>query len=181
MILIQYGPPFPPHLELLHNQQWYGLVQSTCSTTSVAFPSSTMPWSGYSQPAPPHQCSISIINSGLVWANKVSLSCHIWVLNLHHRHICSLILHHQELFGPGKVPVRTVLHDFLINNITISNILPRSFGMHFNTCSTERSQGSGVITVRNSSSLCAVSDVEVLLYVHRNRRFIRDGSPGRPP
>ena len=23
--------------------------------------------------------------------------------------------------------------------------------------------------------------VEVLLYVHRNRRFIRDGSPGRPP
>ena len=24
-------------------------------------------------------------------------------------------------------------------------------------------------------------DVEVLLDVHRNRRFIRDGSPGRPP
>ena len=24
-------------------------------------------------------------------------------------------------------------------------------------------------------------DDEVLLYVHRNRRFIRDGSPGRPP
>ena len=23
--------------------------------------------------------------------------------------------------------------------------------------------------------------VEVLLYVHRNRRFIRDGSQGRPP
>ena len=23
--------------------------------------------------------------------------------------------------------------------------------------------------------------VEVLLYVHRNRRFIRDGSPGQPP
>ena len=23
--------------------------------------------------------------------------------------------------------------------------------------------------------------VEVLLYVHRNRRFIRDGSPGPPP
>ena len=23
--------------------------------------------------------------------------------------------------------------------------------------------------------------VEVLLYVHRNRRLIRDGSPGRPP
>ena len=23
--------------------------------------------------------------------------------------------------------------------------------------------------------------VEVLLYVHGNRRFIRDGSPGRPP
>ena len=23
--------------------------------------------------------------------------------------------------------------------------------------------------------------VEVLLYIHRNRRFIRDGSPGRPP
>ena len=25
------------------------------------------------------------------------------------------------------------------------------------------------------------NDVEVLLYVHRNRRLIRDGSPGRPP
>ena len=24
-------------------------------------------------------------------------------------------------------------------------------------------------------------EVEVLLHVHRNRRFIRDGSPGRPP
>ena len=24
-------------------------------------------------------------------------------------------------------------------------------------------------------------DVKALLYVHRNRRFIRDGSPGRPP
>ena len=24
-------------------------------------------------------------------------------------------------------------------------------------------------------------DEEVLLYVHRNRRLIRDGSPGRPP
>ena len=27
----------------------------------------------------------------------------------------------------------------------------------------------------------AVDLVEVLLYVHRNRRLIRDGSPGRPP
>ena len=26
-----------------------------------------------------------------------------------------------------------------------------------------------------------IDDVEVLLYVHRNCRFIRDGSPGRPP
>ena len=26
-----------------------------------------------------------------------------------------------------------------------------------------------------------VEVVEVLLYFHRNRRFIRDGSPGRPP
>ena len=26
-----------------------------------------------------------------------------------------------------------------------------------------------------------VGVVEVLLYVHRNRRFNRDGSPGRPP
>ena len=23
--------------------------------------------------------------------------------------------------------------------------------------------------------------LKVLLYVHRNRRFVRDGSPGRPP
>ena len=27
----------------------------------------------------------------------------------------------------------------------------------------------------------ALDQVEVLLYVHRNRRFIRDGSPERPP
>ena len=27
----------------------------------------------------------------------------------------------------------------------------------------------------------SVVEVEVLLYVHRNRRLIRDGSPGRPP
>ena len=26
-----------------------------------------------------------------------------------------------------------------------------------------------------------IDDVEVLLYVHRNRTFVRDGSPGRPP
>ena len=26
-----------------------------------------------------------------------------------------------------------------------------------------------------------VDEVEVLLYVHRNSRFIRNGSPGRPP
>ena len=29
--------------------------------------------------------------------------------------------------------------------------------------------------------LCRVDVAEVLLYVHRNRRFIRDGSPGRSP
>ena len=29
--------------------------------------------------------------------------------------------------------------------------------------------------------LAVVVVVEVLLYVHRNRRLIRDGSPGRPP
>ena len=31
------------------------------------------------------------------------------------------------------------------------------------------------------STLVVVVVVEVLLYVHRNRRLIRDGSPGRPP
>ena len=31
------------------------------------------------------------------------------------------------------------------------------------------------------SSWALIADDEVLLYVHRNRRFIRDGSPGRPP
>ena len=30
-------------------------------------------------------------------------------------------------------------------------------------------------------ALCFSRLVEVLLYVHRNRRLIRDGSPGRPP
>ena len=29
--------------------------------------------------------------------------------------------------------------------------------------------------------MCDDVDDEVLPYVHRNRRFIRDGSPGRPP
>ena len=36
-----------------------------------------------------------------------------------------------------------------------------------------------------SASVASVSasstHAEVLFYVHRNRRFIRDGSPGRPP
>ena len=32
-----------------------------------------------------------------------------------------------------------------------------------------------------SSSVLLYVVVEVLFYVHRNRRFIRDGSPGRPP
>ena len=27
----------------------------------------------------------------------------------------------------------------------------------------------------------SINDDEVLLYVHRNRRLIRDGNPGRPP
>ena len=33
---------------------------------------------------------------------------------------------------------------------------------------------------RKRSWDCFVVVVEVLLYVHRNRRLIRDGSPGRP-
>ena len=33
----------------------------------------------------------------------------------------------------------------------------------------------------DSHTLVEVVVVEVLLYVHRNRRLIRDGSPGRPP
>ena len=33
----------------------------------------------------------------------------------------------------------------------------------------------------NYSRLFGFTRVEVLLYVHTNRRFIRDGSPGRPP
>ena len=40
-------------------------------------------------------------------------------------------------------------------------------------------------TVKNREGLdClnrSIGWVEVVLYVHRNRRFIRDGSPGRPP
>ena len=32
-----------------------------------------------------------------------------------------------------------------------------------------------------STDFLKVVDVEVLIYVHRNRRLIRDGSPGRPP
>ena len=31
------------------------------------------------------------------------------------------------------------------------------------------------------TTLAFAEVVEVLLYVHRNRRLIRDGSPGRPP
>ena len=50
----------------------------------------------------------------------------------------------------------------------------------------------GSVSRGNSCDLCEVfvivvvvvvvdDDVEVLPYVHRNRRYIRDGSPGRPP
>ena len=39
---------------------------------------------------------------------------------------------------------------------------------------------SGVIPGREFQSVATVA-VEVLLYVHRNRRFIMDGCPGRPP
>ena len=51
----------------------------------------------------------------------------------------------------------------------------------------------GSVSRGNSCDLCevfvivvvvvvvVVVDVEVLPYVHRNRRYIRDGSPGRPP
>ena len=35
--------------------------------------------------------------------------------------------------------------------------------------------------VMESKGNVVVVVVEALLYVHRNRRFIRDGSPGRPP
>ena len=35
--------------------------------------------------------------------------------------------------------------------------------------------------VCHESSMCGWVVVEVLLYVHRNRRLIRDASPGRPP
>ena len=35
--------------------------------------------------------------------------------------------------------------------------------------------------VMESKGNVVVVVVEVLLYVHRNRRLIRDGSPGRPP
>ena len=35
--------------------------------------------------------------------------------------------------------------------------------------------------VYTDSKLCGWLMVEVLLYVHRNRRFISGGSPGRPP
>ena len=38
-----------------------------------------------------------------------------------------------------------------------------------------------IITKSNEELLCVDDVVEVLLYVHRNRRLIRDGSPGRPP
>ena len=34
---------------------------------------------------------------------------------------------------------------------------------------------------KRSATIIMLVVVEVLLYVHRNRRLIRDGSPGRPP
>ena len=56
-------------------------------------------------------------------------------------------------------------------------------GMDFNVPYTEVSQKTYTL-VPSSSGLhwdMAVGLVEVLFYVHRNRRLIRDGSPGRPP
>ena len=41
--------------------------------------------------------------------------------------------------------------------------------------------GSHVRTLSCSLNVIAVLLVEVLIYIHRNCRFIRDGSPGRPP
>ena len=39
----------------------------------------------------------------------------------------------------------------------------------------------GVAPEPKADAASPVVDVEVLLYVHRNRRLIRDGSPRRPP
>ena len=39
----------------------------------------------------------------------------------------------------------------------------------------------GILQAANAVRLTEVILVEVLLYVHKNRWFIRDGSPGRPP
>ena len=38
-----------------------------------------------------------------------------------------------------------------------------------------------IISAVNFSRSSHVVEVEVLLYVHKTHRFIRDGSPGRPP
>ena len=38
-----------------------------------------------------------------------------------------------------------------------------------------------VVVVVVAAVVASLLAAEVLLYVHRNRRFIRDGSPGRPP
>ena len=40
---------------------------------------------------------------------------------------------------------------------------------------------TGRVHDRPTDAICSCWLVEGLLYVHGNRRFIRDGSPGRPP
>ena len=41
--------------------------------------------------------------------------------------------------------------------------------------------GTSTSTFTQLLSSVILRSVEVLLYVHRNRRLIRDGSPGQPP
>ena len=44
-----------------------------------------------------------------------------------------------------------------------------------------QSDGAHSLYLRSATTGAESMVVEVLLYVHRNRTFIRDGSSGRPP
>ena len=75
---------------------------------------------------------------------------------------------------------RPVQHNSISRHYSIVTI-PVSASVSWNSTATLRASLSGTVFQRKDvvNQLC--EDSEVLLYVHRNRRFIRDGSPGCPP
>ena len=81
--------------------------------------------------------------------------------------IIHLFPRHQIIFAKVEVPIELFAHVVCTGSVlAVKGIKP----------SVVRGLVQVTETLKSRMKL-----VEVLLYVHRNRRFIRDGSPGRPP